>query len=84
MTPEGLDASRRIADREGLTLETTYGAKALAGALALGHEPEWRGRPILFWHTYSSVDPGGHVARLPDWRELPPALHHVWQDAAGG
>ncbi len=83
VTPEGLDASRRIAEREGLTLETTYGAKALAGALALAHEPAWRGRPILFWHTYSSADPAAHVARLPAWRELPPALHHVW-DAAGG
>lgn len=81
VTEAGLDASRRIADREGLTLETTYGAKALAGALALAHEPEWRGRPILFWHTYSSADPAAHVARLPSWRELPPALHFVWRDA---
>jgi D-cysteine desulfhydrase len=81
VTEAGLDASRRSAEHEGLKLETTYGAKALAGALALAHEPEWRGRPILFWHTYSSADPSAHVARLPAWRELPPALHFVWRDA---
>jgi len=82
VTPAAVEACRRIAASEGLTLETTYGAKALAGALALGHEARWRGRPLLFWHTYSSTDPAAGVARLPEWRELPPALHHVF-DAAG-
>jgi D-cysteine desulfhydrase len=81
VTPAAVDASRRIAASEGVSLETTYGAKALAGALALGHEPRWRGRPLLFWHTYSSADPAVFVERLPDWHELPPALHHVFRDA---
>jgi D-cysteine desulfhydrase len=81
VTPAALDARRRIAASEGLTLETTYGAKALAGVLALAHEAPWRDRPVLFWHTYSAVDPAAAVARLPEWRELPPALHHVFADA---
>jgi D-cysteine desulfhydrase len=80
VTPEGIDAQRRFAATEGLTVETTYGAKALAGALVLGHEWPWRDRPLLFWHTYSSADPETGIARLPDWRELPPAVHHVFGD----
>jgi 1-aminocyclopropane-1-carboxylate deaminase/D-cysteine desulfhydrase-like pyridoxal-dependent ACC family enzyme len=41
---------------EGLSLEGTYTAKALAGAVAigqaLGHE-----KPLLFWHTYAGDQP---------------------------
>ncbi|MEO7438627.1 MAG: pyridoxal-phosphate dependent enzyme, partial [Candidatus Binatia bacterium] len=57
VTPDGLAARDRIAASEHLKVETTYGAKALAAALALAHEAPWRERPILFWHTYSSADP---------------------------
>ena len=81
-TPEGIDASRRIASTEGLTLETTYGAKALAALLALAREAPWRDRPMLFWHTYSSADPAAALARLPEWPELPPAVHHVFRAVA--
>lgn len=82
VTPAATEARRRVAEREGLTLETTYGAKALAATLALAHETPWRDRPILFWHTYSSADPAVHVTHLPDWHELPSALHHVFRTSA--
>jgi D-cysteine desulfhydrase len=82
VTPEAVDAQRRLAATEGLTVETTYGAKALAGALALGHEAPWRDRPLLFWHTYSSADPAAGLARVPDWQELPRAVHHVFSNGA--
>ena len=72
VTADGDEARERIAATEGLTVETTYGAKALAGALALAREPPWRGRPLLFWHTYSASDPAAALDRLPDWRALPP------------
>jgi hypothetical protein len=81
VTADALSARRQIAATEGLDVETTYGAKALAAALAIGRAPEWRGRAILFWHTYSSADPARALERLPDWRELPPAVHDVF---AGG
>lgn len=79
VTPDGVAAARAIADAEGLTVETTYGAKALAGALAMAHEPPWRDRPLVFWHTYSSADPAGALERLPEWPELPPTVHHVFR-----
>jgi D-cysteine desulfhydrase len=81
VTSEGVDARRRIAVSEGLDVETTYGAKALAGALVIGREAEWRDRPVLFWHTYSAADAGAALGRLPDWRELPAAVHHVFRGA---
>lgn len=37
---------------EGLSLEGTYTAKALAGAVAIGRELG-QNRPLLFWHTYA-------------------------------
>ncbi|MCC6764523.1 MAG: pyridoxal-phosphate dependent enzyme [Deltaproteobacteria bacterium] len=83
VTPEAVDAARRLAATEGLRLETTYGAKALAGALALGQAPAWRGRPLLFWHTYSAADPAATLANLPDWRELPREVHHVFGEGPG-
>jgi D-cysteine desulfhydrase len=78
ITAEGLDARRKVAATEGLDVETTYGAKALAAALAIGREAAWRDRVILFWHTYSSADPAAGLERLPDWRDLPRAVHHVF------
>lgn len=78
ITPEGDEARRRIAECEGLTVETTYGAKALAGALALARDDPWRARPLLFWHTYSSADPAAGLARLPAWTELPEDVHAVF------
>ncbi len=81
VTPAGLEVQRRIAETERLTVETTYGAKALAAALVIAHEPAWRGRPLLFWHTYSSADPAAALERLPHWRELPAELHCIF--AAG-
>ena len=78
VTPDGEEARARIAAAEGLTVETTYGAKALAAALALGRDPAWRDRPLLFWHTYSSRDPAVAIGSLPDWRALPVAFHRFF------
>ncbi|MCC6847514.1 MAG: pyridoxal-phosphate dependent enzyme [Deltaproteobacteria bacterium] len=80
VTPEGLEAARRAAATEGLRLETTYGAKALAGALALGRAPAARGAPLLFWHTYSAADPGARLVDVPDWRELPREVQRVFTE----
>ncbi len=79
-TPEGEAAARAIAATEDVSCELTYGAKALAGALALARDRAWRGRPLLFWHTYSSVDPAAGLERLPDWHELPSPLHRFFAD----
>jgi D-cysteine desulfhydrase len=51
-TQAGGEAARELAEREGLTAESTYTAKALAALKALA--PSLRGRRVLFWLTCNS------------------------------
>jgi D-cysteine desulfhydrase len=74
----GEAAQRLLADAEGIALETTYTAKTMAAMLDLAARPPYRDQPLLFWNTYSSVDPAAALPRLPDWRELPPAFHRFF------
>jgi hypothetical protein len=65
-------------EEEGIALETTYTAKCLAGLLDLASRPPYRGQTVLFWNTYSSIDPGPMLEPLPDWRELPAPFHQFF------
>ncbi len=64
-TPEGLRAVATGA-RFGLTLDTTYTAKAFAAACDL---PETDG-PILYWHTLSSAPMGPLLEAAPTEDQL--------------
>jgi 1-aminocyclopropane-1-carboxylate deaminase/D-cysteine desulfhydrase-like pyridoxal-dependent ACC family enzyme len=55
-TPAGAVATERFA-AVGLTLDTTYTAKAAAGLLAAAANGAGDGAPLMFWHTLSSVAP---------------------------
>ncbi|MCI0341331.1 MAG: pyridoxal-phosphate dependent enzyme [Planctomycetales bacterium] len=50
-TPEAEEAAGLARCHEGLKLDTTYGAKALAALLTDGREGRLRGRTALFWMT---------------------------------
>lgn len=78
VTAAGEAAQRLLADEEGIPLETTYTAKTMAALLDLAARPPYRGQPLLFWNTYSSIDPGAALPALPDWRQLPPAFHRFF------
>ena len=67
-------------DEEGIGLETTYTAKCMAAMLDLALHPPYREATLLFWNTYSSVDPTAAIGSAPDWRELPPAFHRFFID----
>ncbi|OFV89412.1 MAG: hypothetical protein A3J75_08430, partial [Acidobacteria bacterium RBG_16_68_9] len=77
-TEEGQEAQRLLADLEGIHIETTYTAKCLAALLQLATEPPYRGNRLLFWNTYSSVDPGAGIGALPDFRRLPEPFHRFF------
>jgi D-cysteine desulfhydrase len=79
-TPEAEAAQRRMADCEGVRLEGTYTGKCLAALLDVARSAPYRGRPVLFWNTFSSVDPTAGVPRLPTPRELPPAFRRFFAD----
>lgn len=71
-------ACRLAEDEAGLRLEVTYTGKALAALLETAREEPVRGKRVLYWHTYSSVDPAAGRA-LPDPSELPPPFQR-WFD----
>lgn len=80
-TPEAENARWLIEECEGIRLETTYSAKCLAALLAVARQPQYAGRRLLFWNTYSSVDPTAGVARIPDFRELPAPFQRFFASA---
>lgn len=82
VTDAGLAAERLLLDEEGIGLETTYTAKCMAAMLDLAARPPYRERTLLFWNTYSSVDPIAPIGSAPDWRALPPAFHRFFVEGA--
>jgi len=77
-TAAGAQALEQLRATESIVLETTYTAKCLAAMLADVHSGSLAGVPVLFWNTYSGVDPATHLGPLPDYRELPAAFHPLF------
>jgi D-cysteine desulfhydrase len=77
-TPEAEEALRLLKETENISLETTYTAKCAAAVLQYAQQPPYAGQPILFWNTYSSIDPADSLERLPDYTELPRAFHRFF------
>jgi 1-aminocyclopropane-1-carboxylate deaminase/D-cysteine desulfhydrase-like pyridoxal-dependent ACC family enzyme len=63
---------------EGIRLETTYTAKCLAGMMDALRTDEFRTGPVVFWNTYSSIDPATHLGPLPEPRQLPRPFHRFF------
>lgn len=76
-TPEGLAALHRLRETEGLELDTTYSAKAVASALARVRRGD--PGPIVYWSTKSTAPLP--VVTEDDWRWAPPAMVR-WIEAA--
>ena len=70
-TPEAEAALRQLAETEGIQLETTYTAKCLAAFLDSARDPATRGRPLLFWNTFSAIEPAIPGSILPGPDALP-------------
>lgn len=80
VTAEGRRAMERIRASDDIGLEPTYTAKCLAALLADAERGDLPAGPVLFWNTYSRVDPAEHLGPLPDYHLLPPALHRLFSD----
>jgi D-cysteine desulfhydrase len=78
-TAAGEAAGTAAARHDGLTLESTYTQKCLAALLAEGGAAGRPG-PILFLHTFSSVDPAAGVDVLPEPTALPAPFHAFFGD----
>jgi len=61
-TPEAERALELLAEREGVTLDPVYTAKAVAALLDLNSSGAFGDGPVLYWHTYSSPETANPVA----------------------
>ena len=77
-TKEGLEAMRLFREKDGIKLEPTYTAKACACLLDLIKEPSRAKDPVLYWHTYNSVDLSREAVTV-DYHDLPPEFHRFFE-----
>jgi D-cysteine desulfhydrase len=80
-TPEADAAGRMLVEAEGIPLETTYTAKCLAALMRHAATEAFRGRPLLFWNTFSSIEPARAPASVPPPDALPPPFRRFFRDA---
>jgi 1-aminocyclopropane-1-carboxylate deaminase/D-cysteine desulfhydrase-like pyridoxal-dependent ACC family enzyme len=76
ITPEASAARDTLEESEGITLETTYTGKCLAALLQRASTTSY-GQPLLFWDTFSSIEPSNLPDDLPGDGALPPAFQRV-------
>ncbi len=74
----GEAARQQLEALEGLRLDSTYTAKCLAALIAQAGAEAFRDQPLLFWHTYSAVDPAARLTALPRPDQLPRAFHRFF------
>jgi D-cysteine desulfhydrase len=75
---EGVEATQLAKEHETLTLDPTYTAKTLAGAIS--YIRKGGKGPILYWHTFNSVDLAP-IADKVDYRSLPSPFHKFFKAA---
>lgn len=73
-TAEARRARDLLLRADHIELDTTYTAKCMAAVL----DRRVGGGPILFWNTYSGVDPAAHLGPLPDPSALPRPFHRFF------
>jgi len=79
-TPEGTEAGCLLERTEGISLETTYTAKCLAALVRRASTAPLREQPLLFWHTFSSIEPSTLPGTLPPPETLPLPFHRFFRD----
>ncbi len=73
-TEAGRRARSLLAETEGIDLDLTYTAKAMAGLIDYVRRERPTG-PVLFWHTFNSVELAPPAAGPED---LPPEFHRFF------
>jgi D-cysteine desulfhydrase len=72
-TEAGQKASQMVKNNTDIQLDSTYTAKTFAAVLDYCQWQRERSEPILFWHTYNSVNLSKQADSM-DYRRLPKAL----------
>lgn len=80
--PAGNDAAQLMCQEEGIILEGTYSAKALAALCAdIKSSVVKRDEIVLLWNTYCGLD-FSHLTKQVDYKQLNPSVHRYFQDIA--
>jgi D-cysteine desulfhydrase len=69
----GRKAHHLMQEKEGIRLDPTYTAKTFAAVLDYCRNHQVNRGPVLYWHTYNSVDMSNQAAEA-DIRDLPESL----------
>lgn len=77
-TKEGLHALRVLKDREDIPLDPTYTSKAFAAVIDFINDRRDATDPILYWHTYNSVDLSSETRSI-DYHDLPGEFHQFFE-----
>ncbi|UCD78400.1 MAG: pyridoxal-phosphate dependent enzyme [Desulfobacterales bacterium] len=72
-TEAGSKACHLMEEKEGITLDPTYTAKTFAAVLDYCRNQQRDRGPVLYWHTYNSVDLSAQAKEV-DFRSLPAPL----------
>jgi 1-aminocyclopropane-1-carboxylate deaminase/D-cysteine desulfhydrase-like pyridoxal-dependent ACC family enzyme len=72
-TGAGSCAYHLMKDKEGILLDPTYTAKTFAAVLDYCRRQRHDRDPVLYWHTYNSVDLSAQANQV-DYRSLPEPL----------
>ena len=79
-TSEGKEAMEMLNRTEGIGLDLTYTAKTFAAVLDFVKSGNIQGdTPILYWHTYNSVDFTQTIKQECDYRQLPRCFHRFFE-----
>jgi 1-aminocyclopropane-1-carboxylate deaminase/D-cysteine desulfhydrase-like pyridoxal-dependent ACC family enzyme len=79
-TRAGSDACDLMQQKEGITLDPTYTAKTFAAVLDYCRNHQADRGPVLYWHTYNSVDLSNQAGEF-DYRDLPAPLQGFMKQA---
>jgi len=77
-TPAGQEVLELFRSKENIRLESVYTAKACAAMLDYIKELSPSKCPILYWHTFNSVDMSTEASAV-NYQELPSELHSIFQ-----
>jgi D-cysteine desulfhydrase len=78
-TPEGVEAAELMHAREGILLDGTYTAKALAALIGDARAGRLAGKTVVFWNTYNSRDLSRGLSEI-DYHELPRKFHRYFEE----
>lgn len=77
-TDEGISAGRLFRQSQGVELDGTYTAKAMAALLADLGGGKGAGKDLLFWNTCNARDFSEKIAPV-DYRDLPSPFHRYFR-----